>query len=115
MLFRDQQGRLGLITEQCPHRRASLALRHPDQGRHPLPLPRLGVRPRRRSASSQPNEPEKSAFRHKVTTPAYSVEEMGGVFWAYLGPAEKKPLLPRIDGFVAEGAVRMLRQARSFR
>ena len=25
MLFRDKQGRMGLITEQCPHRRASLA------------------------------------------------------------------------------------------
>ena len=26
-------------------------LRHPDQGRHPLPLSRLGVRPRRANAS----------------------------------------------------------------
>ena len=25
VLFRDREGRLGLITEQCPHRRASLA------------------------------------------------------------------------------------------
>ena len=25
VLFRDKQGRVGLITEQCPHRRASLA------------------------------------------------------------------------------------------
>ena len=25
VLFKDREGRLGLITEQCPHRRASLA------------------------------------------------------------------------------------------
>jgi len=30
------------------------------------------------------------------------------VIWAYLGPAENKPLLPRIDGFVAPGTIRML-------
>ena len=43
-----------------------------------------------------------------MKTPAYAVEEMGGVIWAYLGPAETKPLLPRLDGFVAEGTIRML-------
>jgi 5,5'-dehydrodivanillate O-demethylase len=33
---------------------------------------------------------------------------MGGMFWAYMGPADSKPLLPRIDGFVTEGTIRML-------
>jgi 5,5'-dehydrodivanillate O-demethylase len=33
---------------------------------------------------------------------------MGGMLFAYLGPEEKKPLLPRIDGFVSDGAIRML-------
>ena len=56
---------------------------------------------------AQPNEPEKSQFRHKVKTPAYAVEDMGGVIWGYLGPAETKPLLPRLDGFVRDGTIRM--------
>jgi hypothetical protein len=43
-----------------------------------------------------------------VKTPAYPVETMGGMVWAYLGPADKKPLLPRIDGFVTDGTIRML-------
>ena len=30
------------------------------------------------------------------------------MFWAYLGPQEQKPLLPRIDGFVTDGTIRML-------
>ena len=86
-------------------------LRHPDRRRHPLPLSRLGVRPRRRNASSSRTSRRRARSSHKVKTPAYSVEEMGGVFWAYIGPAESKPLLPRIDGFVPEGTIRMLGRA----
>jgi 5,5'-dehydrodivanillate O-demethylase oxygenase subunit len=107
VLFKDREGRLGLITEQCPHRRASLAYGIPtEQGircpYHGWEFARTG------ECLAQPNEPEKSSFRHKVSTPAYPVEEMGGMIWAYLGPAETRPLLPRIDGFLAEGAIRML-------
>ena len=107
VLFRDRQGRLGLITEQCPHRRASLAFGMPTQDgiRCPYHGWEFG---HRGECLSQPNEPEKSSFRHKINTPAYPVEEMGGMVWAYLGPEESKPLLPRIDGFVVEGAIRML-------
>ena len=107
VLFRDKQGRIGLITEACPHRRASLALGIPtnDGIRCPYHGWEFG---HGGQCLSQPNEPEKSSFRHKITTPAYSVEEMGGMLWAYLGPADKKPLLPRIDGFVTDGTIRML-------
>ena len=110
VLFRDRQDRYGLITEACPHRRASLAFGIPtnDGIRCPYHGWAFG---HSGQCLEQPNEPEKSQFRSKVTTPAYSVEEMGGVFWAYLGPAESKPLLPRLDGFVAEGTVRMLGSA----
>ena len=110
VLFRDKSGKLGLITEQCPHRRASLAFGIPtDDGiRCPYHGWEFG---HGGQCLSQPNEPEKSSFRHKVKTPAYAVEEMGGVIWAYLGPAESKPLLPRIDGFVREGTIRMLGRA----
>ena len=110
VLYRDRQGRYGLITEACPHRRASLAFGIPtnDGIRCPYHGWAFG---HSGQCLEQPNEPEKSQFRNKVTTPAYSVEEMGGVFWAYLGPAVSKPLLPRLDGFVAEGTVRMLGSA----
>lgn len=110
VLYRDKQGRYGLITEACPHRRASLAFGIPtDDGircpYHGWAFGHSG------QCLEQPNEPEKSAFKNKVKTPAYAVEEMGGVFWAYLGPAESKPLLPQLDGFVAEGTIRMLGRA----
>ena len=110
VLFKDRQGRLGLIAEQCPHRRASLGYGIPTEDgiRCPYHGWEFG---RQGQCLSQPNEPEKSSFRHKVKTAAYPVEELNGMLFAYLGPEESKPLLPRIDGFVAEGSIRMLGRA----
>jgi 5,5'-dehydrodivanillate O-demethylase len=107
VLYRDKQGRMGLITEQCPHRRASLAYGIPTD--HGIRCPYHGWEfGHQGQCLAQPNEPEKSSFKNKIKTPAYAIEEMGGMFWAYMGPAESKPLLPRIDGFVTDGTVRML-------
>lgn len=107
VLFRDRKGRRGLIGEACPHRRASLGYGIPTDGgiRCPYHGWEFG---HEGQCLSQPNEPEQSSFRHKVKTAAYPVEEMGGMLWTYMGPAESRPLLPRIDGFVADGCVRML-------
>jgi 5,5'-dehydrodivanillate O-demethylase len=107
VLFKDKQGRFGLITEACPHRRASLAYGIPTDDGIRCPYHGWAFN-HGGQCTEQPNEPEKSAFKTKVKTPAYAVEEMGGLFWAYMGPAESKPLLPRIDGFVTDGCVRML-------
>ena len=109
VLFRDRQGRRGLIAEQCPHRRASFAHGIPTENGircpyHGWEFSAAG------KCLSQPNEPDNCAFREKVTTPAYPVEELGGLLFAYLGP-EPRPLLPRFDGFVAEGAIRMMGRA----
>ena len=48
-----------------------------------------------------------TAFRDKVGTQGYPVEELGGLLFAYLGP-QPRPLLPHYDGFVAEGTIKML-------
>lgn len=109
VLFRDRQGRLGLIAEQCPHRRASFLHGIPtEQG---IRCPYHGWEfSAQGKCLNQPNEPDNCAFRDKMTTDAYPVEELGGVLFAYLGP-EPRPLLPRFDGFVAPGAIRMMGRA----
>ncbi|SAK54579.1 Rieske (2Fe-2S) domain-containing protein [Caballeronia fortuita] len=109
VLFRDRQGRRGLIAEQCPHRRASFAHGIPtEQG---IRCPYHGWEfSAEGKCLDQPNEPDNCTFRDKVTTDAYSVEELGGVLFAYMGP-EPRPLLPRFDGFVAPGAIRMMGRA----
>ena len=110
VLFRDRQGRRGLIGEYCPHRRASFLHGIPSQ--EGIRCPYHGWEFNREGTClDQPNEPEKQAFKDKVKTAAYPVQELGGMLFAYMGPPETMPLLPRYDGFVAEGAVRMLGRA----
>ena len=104
VLFRDRSGKLGLIGEFCPHRRASLAYGIPaDDGiRCPYHGWKFDATGR---CLEQPNEPEGSHFKDKVATAGYPVEEFAGLIWAYLGP-RPAPLIPHLDGFVVEPAIR---------
>ena len=109
VLFRDRTGKRGLIAEQCPHRRASFAQGIPTE--NGIRCPYHGWEfSHEGKCLNQPNEPDNCAFRDKVTTPAYPVEELGGLLFAYLGPLPA-PFLPRFDGFVAEGTIRMMGRA----
>jgi 5,5'-dehydrodivanillate O-demethylase len=109
VLYRDRSGTYGLLAEFCPHRRASLAYGIPEVDG--LRCPYHGWKfDRGGSCIETPNEPEGSTFASRVTTPGYPVQELGGLLWAYLGPAPA-PLLPRWDGFVAEGAIRHVGKA----
>lgn len=109
VLFRDRRGNLGLLERQCPHRRASLVNGIPtDTG---IRCPYHGwAFAHDGQCVEQPNEPEGSSFCQKIKTTAYKVEELGGMIFAYMGPGPA-PLLPRIDGFVEEGTVRMMGRA----
>ncbi len=106
VLFKDRQGRLGLIAEQCPHRRASFAHGIPTENGIRCPYHGWEYNAQGKCIN-QPNEQDKCAFRDKVSTDAYPVEELGGMLFAYMGPMPA-PLLPRWDGFVAEGTIRMM-------
>ncbi len=109
VLFRDRSGTYGLIGEFCPHRRASLAYRIPtDDG---IRCPYHGWKFDGSGAClEQPNEPEGSTFKEKVTTAGYPVEELAGMLWAYLGPAPAPRITP-VDGFVVPGTIRMVGKA----
>ncbi|MFM0228547.1 aromatic ring-hydroxylating dioxygenase subunit alpha [Paraburkholderia dipogonis] len=109
VLFRDRQGRFGLVAEHCPHRRASLAYGIPtDEG---IRCPYHGWHfDAQGKCLEQPNESAQTCFKERVSTQAYAVEELGGMLFAYMGP-EPRPLLPRYDGFVASPAIRMIGQA----
>jgi phenylpropionate dioxygenase-like ring-hydroxylating dioxygenase large terminal subunit len=92
--FRDSQGRIGLLDEFCPHRRASLYFgRNEECGLrcvyHGWKFDVSGA------CTEMMNEPEENDFKHKVRMTAYPTCELGGVVWAYLGPAEKIPPLPK--------------------
>ena len=104
VLFKDRSGRLGLIAEYCPHRRASLAYGIPTEDGircpyHGWEMDAGGL------CLDQPNETNHGALRGKPVTTGYPVQVLGGMIWAYLGPAPA-PQLPRFEGFVTEPAIR---------
>ncbi|HKA32921.1 MAG TPA: Rieske 2Fe-2S domain-containing protein [Candidatus Binatia bacterium] len=104
VLFRDDVGKLGLLTLRCAHRGTSLEFGHIEDG---------GLRccyhgwlyNVEGKILEQPGEPPESNFKERVRQRAYKVQELGGVIFAYLGP-DPAPLLPRWDVLVRDDGVR---------
>jgi phenylpropionate dioxygenase-like ring-hydroxylating dioxygenase large terminal subunit len=94
--FRDSEGRVGVVSETCPHRCASLWLgRNEESGLrcvfHGWKFDVHG------NCLEMPNEPAESDFKDRIHLKAYPTVEMGGVIWTYMGPAEKMPPPPRFE------------------
>lgn len=111
-LFRDKQGRLGLIGAHCAHRRANLAYGIPEVDG--LRCPYHGWKyDRAGHCVEQPFEetvrPDKN-FKDNIRLTAYAVEELGGLIFAYLGP-KPVPLLPRWDLLVEQNVWREIGHA----
>src|SRR6266571_1553834 len=103
VLFRDEQGRPGLLGLHCSHRGADLSYgRLEDGGLRCLYHGWLyDVQGR---CLEQPGEPAGSTlrqaqdrpFHEKIRHPAYPCVEQTGIVFAYLGPGEP-PLLPAYE------------------
>jgi phthalate 4,5-dioxygenase len=106
VLFRDEQGRPGLLGLHCPHRGADLSYgRLEDGGLRCLYHGWLfNVAGR---CLDQPGEPAGSTFKDRVRQAAYPCQEVGGVVFAYLGPGEP-PLLPAYEPFAVPDAHRFV-------
>ncbi|MGW3995204.1 Rieske 2Fe-2S domain-containing protein [Amycolatopsis sp. NPDC004772] len=96
VLFRDGSGRPGLLYPRCCHRGASLFYGGVEND---------GIRccyhgwvfDVEGRCLEQPCEPQLGLHRDRVRQPWYPVAERYGLVWAYLGPPERKPVLPRYD------------------
>jgi 5,5'-dehydrodivanillate O-demethylase len=91
----------GLLDEHCSHRRASLYYGFVEEdglrcAYHGWKYASDG------KCLDQPFEKD-TEFRKEVCHKAYPVEKLSGLLFAYLGPPEKKPLLPRWDFLVKDG------------
>ena len=96
ILFRDKRGRPGLVYPHCAHRGTSLYYgKVEEQGirccYHGWLFDVQG------RCVDQPCEPERGRARDKVRQPWYPVQEQYGLIWAYMGPPDKKPVLPRYE------------------
>jgi phthalate 4,5-dioxygenase oxygenase subunit len=87
VVFRDTRGRVGVLDEHCPHRRASLVFgRNEDCGLRCLYHGwKFGVDGEIQEMSSEPPDSRMFNLKHK----AYPVEEAGGFVWAWMGPPEE--------------------------
>jgi len=106
VVFRDDRGRAGLLTLRCSHRGTSLEFGHIEDG---------GLRccyhgwlyDVEGKVLEQPGEPPDSSYKGRVRQPAYKVQELAGIVFAYLGP-DPAPLFPRYDVLVRDDGVRAL-------
>ncbi|MEE8518946.1 MAG: Rieske 2Fe-2S domain-containing protein [Dehalococcoidia bacterium] len=106
VLFKDRQGRLGLIAKRCPHRMMDMRFGIPeDEG---LRCPYHGwLYDTSGMCLEMPLEPPGTAFKEKIVTKSYLVQELGGLVWTYMGP-DPAPLLPRWDLFVRPDGFRQI-------
>lgn len=95
VLFRDEQGRPGLLGLHCSHRGADLSYGRVEDGGlrciyHGWLYDVAG------HCLEQPGEPPGRAFFEKIQHKSYPCQEVGGLILAYLGPGAP-PLVPAYD------------------
>ncbi len=93
VVFRDSDGRPGMLNELCMHRGASMALGRVEEGGirclyHGWKFAVDGT------ILETPNHPD-GRLAQRLKAPAYDVVERSGLLWAYIGPQEHKPPLRR--------------------
>jgi 5,5'-dehydrodivanillate O-demethylase len=101
VLFRDGQGRVGVVGALCSHRRANLCLGSTEA---------RGLRCRYHgwlydtdgTVLQTPGEPADSRLKDDQNHLAYPAAELGGLVFVYLGP-RPAALLPRFDFVAGEG------------
>jgi len=109
VVFRDTAGRVGVLDELCPHRRASLVYgRNEDCGLrclyHGWKFDVTGA------ATEMPSEPAGTALTEKIAARAYPVVESGGFVWVWLGdPDAVTPFDPPIWAKAAPGNVAVVK------
>jgi phthalate 4,5-dioxygenase len=99
VMFRDEQGRYGLIERTCPHRGTDLAFGRLEQGGlrcafHGWLFDVTG------QCLETPAEPEGSRMFANIRQKAYPVVEKSGILFAYMGEGEP-PAFPHFDCFTA--------------
>jgi len=99
VLFRDEEGRYGLLDRDCPHRGADLAFGRLEDGGlrclfHGWLFDVNGA------CLETPAEPEGSKLPQRIKQKAYPVVEKSGLLFAYIGEGEP-PAFPHFDCFVA--------------
>lgn len=100
ILFRDGAGQVGLVTQHCCHRGASLEYGRVEEdgircAYHGWKFDVAG------KCLEQPMEPAGSKFKDRVRHTAYVACDVSGLIFAYMGP-KPVPLFPKYDLLVQD-------------
>jgi len=98
ILFRDGEGRPGLMEPRCCHRGTTLLYGRVEDGGirccyHGWLFDTEGV------CVDQPCEPDRGRNRERYRQPWYPVQDYNGLVFAYMGPPDRQPAFPRYDIF----------------
>ncbi len=96
IVFKDSEGRVGLVDAYCPHRGAPMFFgRNEESGLrcvyHGWKFDVDGA------CTDLPNAPEGETFKNKVKIAAYPCVEGGGLILAFMGPKDKQPPVPDFE------------------
>jgi len=94
--FRDSEGRVGVFDRRCPHRGADMYYgRNEECGLrcvyHGWKFDVAG------KAVELPNIPAGARHHDTMRIKAYPTREYGEIVWAWMGPAERMPEVPRLE------------------
>ena len=99
VLFRDQDGALGLFDRHCAHRGADLCYGRLEDGG--LRCPFHGwLFDKEGKCLEQPAEPEDSTLHQRIKQKSYPVIEKNGMIFAFMGKGDTPPL-PKLDCLLA--------------
>jgi 5,5'-dehydrodivanillate O-demethylase len=105
VLFRDTQGRVGLLAEHCAHRGASLCYGRVEA--RGIACPYHGwLYDTQGNILETPPERNDAILKH-VKQQAYPVQKFIGLYWAYLGPLPA-PVIPPYDVWVRKDGRRWI-------
>lgn len=96
IVFKDSDGRLGVIDEFCAHRGVSLFFGRNEEcglrcSYHGWKFDVDG------NCVDMPSEPDESTFKDRIQLKNYPGREHGGLIWVYMGPEEHQPPLPQLE------------------
>jgi len=105
LLYRDRSGNYGLVAENCSHRGVSLYYGFVEEdgircAYHGWKYDACG------NCLEQPFESPEAKYKEKIRHPAYPVAKLAGLLFAYMGPPEKKPILPKWDLLVRQDGMK---------
>ena len=104
VVFRDSEGKVGVLDEMCPHRKASLVYGRNEEcglrcSYHGWKFDVDG------NCVDLPTSPPESSYKDTIKLLAYPVREWADIVWVYMGPREAMPELPQLEvGLVPPGS-----------